>query len=97
MNQQQTEQLRWAALEYLACRSTCAFSSDQVKRGLDANGVNHMIGIPLDPASVSAALAFLAGDGLASPVQEPMGATRYYQATSAGVRAWERKRLDQEG
>ncbi|MFZ4394185.1 MAG: hypothetical protein ACOYOU_01005 [Kiritimatiellia bacterium] len=97
MNQQQTEQLRWATLEYLACRSTCAFNAMQVQRGMIANGTAHMIGATIDEPSVRAALYFMSSEGFILTSHPPMSAIPVYQVTSKGVTAWERKRLEQEG
>jgi hypothetical protein len=96
MNQQQVEQLRWATLEYMACRSTCAFSTPQIMRGMNANGVSHQIGAPLDEGTINAVLYFLGGEGLCTQTHPPMSAIFVYQVTSKGVTAWERKRIEQE-
>lgn len=95
MNQQQVEQLRWASLEYLACRSVCAFSADMVTRGLVANGIAQHLGTAITQPDVLAALAFLAGEGLVSKQHPPMSAIPVYQVTSKGTTSWERKRVEE--
>lgn len=94
MTQRQIEDLRTAALDYLAQRQQLSFDPMQVRRGLL---VNRMVDFKPDDADVAVALLFLQGKGWVTLTPSDMGATKYARATSEGVLASERSRAEREG
>lgn len=85
--QTQKEELRFAARQVLVSASTVALTTEMVMRRI-ARG--QLVDPPFDVKDVQEALTLLVGLGHASETPAPLGATKYYQATAAGVLAHER-------
>lgn len=83
--QERREECRREALRFLADRQVVAHHPKAIRRGLN---VGHEHDFTDD--EVEAALGFLESAGLVKVVHEPLGATRHYQATAAGVLQHER-------
>jgi hypothetical protein len=86
--QERREECRKAVLGFLAERQAVAHHPKTIRQRLNA-GHEH----DFADEEVEAALAFLLGmrpEPFAKEIPDGMGATRYYQATSAGVIAHER-------
>lgn len=86
--QERREECRKDVLGFIAERQAVAHHAKTIRQRLNA-GHEH----DYTDAEIEAALAFLMGvrpDPFAKEVPDPMGATHYYQATSAGVIAHER-------
>lgn len=85
--QERREECRAAVLEFLAERNAVAHHAQTIRQRLNA-GHAHDFTIE----EVEAALAFLAGSepALVKATPTSLGATKYYQATAAGVIAHER-------
>jgi hypothetical protein len=86
LDQERREECRADCLAMLATRQQTAHHPRAVRRVLNAGHV-----ADYTEEEINAALAFLVSAALAQEVVEPMGATKYYQATSAGVIAHERR------
>ncbi len=86
--QERREACRRAVLGFLAERQQVAQHAKTICRRLNDGHENDYA-----DAEVEGALAFLAGTEppLVKAIPDPMGATRYYQATAAGVLAHERR------
>ena len=82
------EECRREVLRYLAERAALAFPAATIRRKLRFDGDD------FSDAEIDAALQFLLG--LSEPQiktrDDPHGVTKYYQASSAGVLAHERRR-----
>lgn len=90
MTQDDKELLRRACLAYLAARSTLSFCATGVARSLETR---RLIDFRATVEDVTAALEYIAGDGLAEATPTTFGSTRYWQATTEGVRRAEREGL----
>jgi hypothetical protein len=88
-----TGALRTAVLEFLSERLSLAFDNSQILRGLQ---VNRLVDFRVEMGDVCDAVAFLESAGLISVKHHTMGATKYAQATSAGVLHSERERAQRE-
>lgn len=85
LDQARREACRHDTLGFLAERQMVAHHANTVRNRLNA-GHQH----DYTDAEIGAALAFLVGAGLGQVIRDPLGATPYYQATSAGVLQHER-------
>lgn len=86
--QERREECRRDVLGYLAERQAVAHHRNAIRNRLNA-GHEH----DYTADEITAALAFLlatAPEAYAAAIHDPMGATPYYQATTAGVLAHER-------
>jgi hypothetical protein len=85
--QEQKEELRYAVREQLVAAKTVALNADMLTRRVQrARAIDH----PFDRADVEDALALLIGLGQAKAESASLGATKFYQATAAGILAHER-------
>lgn len=82
-NQIRKEDARHEVLAFLAARQKLAFDAPAIHRRL-ARVSDFTLG------ELEEAAEFLASAGLATKAPDPLGATPYFQATSAGVLAQER-------
>jgi hypothetical protein len=89
--EQRAEMLRKAVLEYLAPRQALRFDPDVLRQRLASAQA-----LDFNPSAdeVAAALTFLRGRGWVDSLASGFGATRFYQATSAGVLAIEQGALE---
>lgn len=87
LNQKQREDLRHAALYFLAERIRLAFSAESLPRFLHRTG---LLEAEPDVPAVEDALRFLVGMQWAEEIVDPMGATLTYRITAEGVRQHER-------
>ena len=87
LSQSQREDLRHAVREQLVTAQTVALTADMVRRRVDRA---RLLNFDAPPSDVEAALALLVSLGQATEQPDPLGATKYYQATAAGVLAHER-------
>ena len=83
--QQRKEDARQLVLEHLAARQVLACHPQDIRRSLNAGHANDFT-----VEEIEAACTFLVGLGYAKQLHAEMGSTLYYQATSAGVLAYER-------
>lgn len=83
--QERREECRRETLRFLAHRQPLAHHPKAIRRGLNL-GHEH----DFTDDDVEAALGFLESAGLVRVVHDPLGATRHYQATAAGVLQHER-------
>lgn len=86
--QQRREECRLEVLRYLVERQALAFPAHAIRRKL------RMDGSDFEDAEIEAALEFLLGftpDPLIKVIHEKLGATKNYQATTAGILAHERR------
>lgn len=88
LQQERREDCRRDVLRYLAERQAVAHHPNTIRNRLNAG---HQNDYSID--EIEAGLAFLVTTDpkLVNAVPEPMGATKYYQATAAGVVASERR------
>jgi hypothetical protein len=89
-SQQRREAVRTSALEWLAARLASAFEADVILQRLNKSG---LLDFNAEKDELAEALAFLKGSEFVTAVHHPHGATLFYQATAAGVRAHERGTL----
>jgi hypothetical protein len=87
LTQPQREELRFAIREQLAAAQTVALTAEMIFRRV---GRTRMVDFEFSQRDVEEALTFLVGLAQATETPAPLGATKYYQATSAGVLAHER-------
>ena len=87
LTQPQREELRHAVREQLAAASTVALTAAMIQRRVERA---RMIDFPFTEQDVTEALVLLIGLGQAKETPDPLGATKYYQVTAAGVLAQER-------
>jgi hypothetical protein len=85
--QAQKEELRFAVRECLVAAATVALSAEMVARRLERR---RLVDFLFDTRDVVDALTLLVGLGHATETPAALGATKYYQATAAGVLAHER-------
>lgn len=87
LTHEQRQELRYAVRAYLAERFPAALTSRQI-----GHAVRREIDFPPSPEDVTNALEYQAGMTPSQAVrnESAMGATDLWQATTAGVRAWER-------
>jgi len=85
MTPEQAEQLRHATREFLAVRFPTAHAPRAILRT-----VAREVDFPVTESDVITACQFLAGLSEAKFERDPLGATNYWSATSAGVLAHER-------
>ena len=76
------EQIREAALCFLADRVSHVYSVEQITEWIQRNKV---IDHEFDESHVNDALAVLQGYGLVKPVDRPLSGLKDYQSTSEGV------------
>ena len=88
LDNQRKEALRIAVLEYLVERFPARFAPESIQRGL-AN--RHMIDFEADLADIKATLEMLRGMDLVDAVEEKLGSTQYFRATSLGIVEQERR------
>jgi hypothetical protein len=88
------EELRRAVVDFLAARQSVAFGPEVIlERIIRARALD----FHPEPDEFTAALTFLENftpEPLITRKTSPIGASRFYQATSAGVLAWERGALN---
>lgn len=89
MTARENEELRFAVREVIATRFPGAYTAEMIGRRVTQSA---MLDFAVTTEAVTAALKFLAGLAPAQVEMAPsgMGATDFWVATSAGVRAWER-------
>lgn len=87
----QKQDLRHAVLGYLARRPTFAFDQFAIARYLTAH---RHLDFRVSDADVVDACTLLLSLNLIQSSNDPLGASRYYQATGAGVLQDERRRRD---
>ena len=85
--QRDREILRERVVGYLATRSALKFEASAIRRALVARG---LVDFTPGEDDVEQALVFALGMGYAEKAPAQMGATVYWQATTAGVLAAER-------
>lgn len=85
--QRQREDLRFAAREQLVAAKTVALDAEMIRRRVERS---RLLDFSVTTADVEDALALLTSLGHANSIPSELGATRYYQATAAGVLAHER-------
>lgn len=78
------EECRHAVLAHLAQRPRLAFAADSIKRAINRNGGDYTTD------ETAEACELLVGLEFASWQPDPLGSTRYYQVTGAGVLQYER-------
>jgi hypothetical protein len=88
MNAQQNEELRRVTLEVLATRFPTALQVPAITRRINDAA---LLDFQATDDAVIGALEFLRGFQHVAVTMEPLGSTKYYAATSAGVLAWERR------
>ncbi len=76
------EQIREAALRFLADRAAHKFPADEIARRIRAQGA---VDAPFDDADLEDALALLDGYGLVARVNRPLSGLHDFQATAQGV------------
>lgn len=87
LTQPQREDLRHAVREQLVAAATVALTAEMLHRRVERA---RMIDFAFTEQDVTEALALLIGLGQAKETPDPLGSTKYYQATAAGVLAQER-------
>lgn len=87
LSQPQREDLRFAVREQLVAAQTVALTADMLMRRVQRARV---IDFEFSVLDAHEAANFLVGLGYARESPTPLGATKYYQATAAGVLAHER-------
>lgn len=85
--QLQREELRYALREQLVVAKTVALSAEMLQRRVERT---RLLDFGFTVADAEDALAVIVGLGHAREEPHPLGATKYYQATAAGVLAHER-------
>ena len=90
MNADAKEELRYICREVLATRFPTALPTRAVRR----HAARELGDDTLNENDVEAACLFLVGLGELQVFPDPLGITRPFSATSAGVLAWERGRQD---
>ena len=78
------EEARREVLGFLAVRNLLAHSLPAVRRGVNRAGFD------FNEEEIASALGVLIGLGLAIDRVDPLGSSKYYQATASGVIAHER-------
>lgn len=81
------EELRFATREQLVAAKTVALTADMLMRRIQRS---QAVDFLFDARDVEDALAVIVGLGHATANHNSLGATKYYQATAAGVLAHER-------
>lgn len=87
LTQPQKEDLRYAVREQLVAAQTVALNADMVLRRVQRARI---LDFEFDARDVEEALLLLAGLDQAKATPASLGATKYFQATAAGVLAHER-------
>ncbi|WP_043586310.1 hypothetical protein [Geminisphaera colitermitum] len=87
LTQTQREDLRFAVREQLAISQQVALPADVIQRRVVRT---QLLDFAFAVADTSAALSFLVSLGHVREIPHEMGATKYYQASAAGVLAHER-------
>lgn len=87
LNPGQNEQLRHAAREVLAARPGASLDLRGIRRRIDKD---KLVDFKFEDADLRAALSFLLGLEHISTTRDSLGATEYFQATTAGILAFER-------
>lgn len=85
MDAEEKEILRHGCLDFLVIRHPAALPVRAIRRGLTRE-----VSFEVHDNDVEAACQFLVGLGHAQPASDPLGATKYFSATSQGVLARER-------
>jgi len=88
--QQRRECLRYAVLQWLVHRPSLSFDAAVILERLGKTG---LLDFTAEVDELAAALAFLTDAGLIASKPHGLGATLFFQATSAGVLAHERGTL----
>lgn len=88
LSQQQREDIRHAALKFLADRPKLPFGAEPIARLMYRKGL-----LDFDPPveAVEAALRLLQGMELVEEIVDPLGASLYYRATAKGILQYERE------
>ena len=87
LTQPQREELRFAVREQLVVAATVALTAEMLQRRVQrTKAVDFVFAVE----DVAAAAAFLVSLTQATETPAPLGASKYYQATAAGVLAHER-------
>jgi hypothetical protein len=85
LSQERREECRAETLRFLVARQVVAHHPQTIRRGLNVGHRNDF-----EDADVEASLVFLVDANFVKIVRQPLGATKFYQATSQGVLASER-------
>ncbi|MCE0499445.1 MAG: hypothetical protein LV481_16005 [Methylacidiphilales bacterium] len=88
------QEMRHAVLEFLAARQAVAFEPEII---LERVIRSRVLDFHPEPDELTAALTFLeqfSPEPLIACRRDALGSSRFYQATSAGVLAWERGALN---
>jgi hypothetical protein len=85
--QQQREAIRTGVLKFLADRPALAFEARHIMERLNKS---NELDFTAEPDDISDAIVFLRGSEFIKHAHHGLGATLYYQVTSAGVLAHER-------
>lgn len=86
--QARREKCRREVLGFLAERQAVAHHPNAIRNRLNVAHENDYVAEEIEAACVL--LCGISPEPLAKPIRDPLGATTYYQATSAGVIAHER-------
>jgi DNA-binding PadR family transcriptional regulator len=86
-DQERREDCRLAVLEVMATRHPAAHHAAAIARILR----RPIYGYDFNTAEVEQALHFLKSDGLVTSIADPLGASLAWQASSEGIRRWERR------
>ena len=87
------EQVREAVLEYLANRQELSYDMPLLLERLNKS---RSLDFKIEPDDLTGALAFLEGREYIKHSFARLGATRFFQATSAGVLAHERGAIEEK-
>jgi hypothetical protein len=87
LTQPQREDLRYVVREQLVAAQTVALTAEMISRRVTRARI---VDFPFGVADIEAALNLLVGLGQAKETAASLGATKFFQATAAGVLAQER-------
>lgn len=88
MNQEEREILRKSVVGYLAVRQGLKFAASSIRRSIASRG---LVDFTIFDADVEQALQFAKGFGWVAESNSDVGASVYWESTSAGVLEAERK------
>jgi hypothetical protein len=87
LSQPQREEMRYAVREQLVAAQTVALTAEMMFRRVQRARI---VDFKFEVGDIEAALGLLVGLGQAKETAASLGATKFYQATAAGVLAQER-------
>jgi hypothetical protein len=88
---ERNEMVRRAVLDFLAPRQALSFDADIIRQRIASS---RLLDFNPDADEVAAALAFLRSAQFITFARSSLGNSNFYQATSAGVLAYERGALE---